>query len=37
MEAEQRRKEAIRRRLSKERISHICHDLDVSKKWFNKW
>ena len=37
MEEEQRRKEAIRRRLSKERISHICHDLEVSKKWFNKW
>jgi len=31
------RREAIRRRLSGERRKEICHDLERSTRWFNKW
>lgn len=37
MDSEEIRKTAIRRHLSGKSITHICQDLEVSRKWFYKW
>jgi len=37
MDSEKIRKTAIRWYLSGKSITHICQDLEVSRKWFYKW